>query len=246
MDAHTHALFLGDRSQEFQMKLEGKTYTDIYNEGLGIRYTTESVRKATDEELLANLSKYLEKMLRHGTTTVEVKSGYGLDTDSEIKMLRVIQKARDLFKDRIEVVSSYCGAHAIPRGKTESEQTEDILKNQIPAIDKAISSKEISPEFIDVFCEKGFFEEECSLKILEAGKKIGLIPAFHGDELNNMKAGEIASQVGARSISHLEYVCFAKLRLMRKQWRLWLTMRLLLSYCQPLKTSKNFLSRPSN
>ena len=82
VDAHTHALFIGDRSKEFQMKLENKTYTDIYNEGLGIRYTTDGVRKATDEELLANLSRYLEKMLQHGTTTVEVKSGYGLDTDS--------------------------------------------------------------------------------------------------------------------------------------------------------------------
>ena len=121
-------------------------------------------------------------------------------------MLRVIQKARDLFRDRIEVVSNFCGAHAIPKGKTEAEQTLDILKNQIPAVNKAIINKEISPEFIDVFCEKNFFEEESSLKILKAGKDIGLIPAFHGDELNNLKAGEIASKVGARSISHLENV----------------------------------------
>ena len=106
-------------------------------------------------------------------------------------------------------MSTFCGAHAIPKGKTEEEQTKDVIESQIPAVKKAMDSKEISPVFIDVFCEKKFFEEETSTRIMEEGKKIGLVPAFHGDELNNLESGTIGEKVGARSISHLEYVSFS-------------------------------------
>jgi imidazolonepropionase len=134
VDAHTHALFLGDRSKEFDMKLHGKNYVDIYNEGLGIRFTTQSIREAPLEQLEKHLEKYLDKISRLGTTTIEVKSGYGLDTENEIKMLQAIKNVGDRWKEKIEVVSTYCGAHAIPKGKTEEEQTLDVLNNQIPAI----------------------------------------------------------------------------------------------------------------
>lgn len=105
------------------MKLHGKNYVDIYNEGLGIRFTTQSIREAPLEQLEKHLEKYLDKISRLGTTTIEVKSGYGLDTENEIKMLQAIKNVGDRWKEKIEVVSTYCGAHAIPKGKTEEEQT---------------------------------------------------------------------------------------------------------------------------
>ena len=119
VDAHTHALFAGDRSREFDMKLNGKTYVDIYNEGLGIRYTTEQINKAPLEDLVEHLEKYLRKMSKLGTTTVEVKSGYGLNAEAEVKMLKAIEIVRKRVQGTIDVVATFCGAHAIPRGKTE-------------------------------------------------------------------------------------------------------------------------------
>ena len=127
VDAHTHALFAGDRSREFDMKLNGKTYVDIYNEGLGIRYTTEQINKAPLEDLVEHLEKYLRKMSKLGTTTVEVKSGYGLPAEAEVKMLKAIEIVRKRVQGTIDVVATFCGAHAIPRGKTEEEQTIDVI-----------------------------------------------------------------------------------------------------------------------
>ena len=109
------------------MKLNGLSYVDIYNEGLGIRYTTASIREAKLEDLVAHLEKYVQRMNRLGTTTVEVKSGYGLNAESEVKMLRVIELVRAKLVGQIDVIATFCGAHAIPKGLTEEEQTKDVL-----------------------------------------------------------------------------------------------------------------------
>lgn len=145
-------------------------------------------------------------MSKLGTTTVEIKSGYGLDAENELKMLTAIEVAKHKYANSLTIVSTFCGAHAIPKGKTEEEQTADVIEKQIPAIKEAMEKKEISPKFIDVFTEKGFFGVESSLRIMEEGKKIGLIPSFHGDELNNLESGSLGVKVGARAIAHLEYV----------------------------------------
>lgn len=158
VDAHTHAVFYGDRSPEYEMKLNGMGYADIYNAGLGIRFTTNSVAQATVEELAAQLDKYLGRMSKLGTTTVEIKSGYGLNADNEVKMLKAIEVEKEKYKNKLTIVSTFCGAHAIPKGKTEAEQTKDVIESQIPAVKAAMEKGEISPVFIDVFCEKGFFE----------------------------------------------------------------------------------------
>lgn len=115
VDAHTHSVFCGDRVHEFVMKLSGKTYMDIHKSGGGIQFTVKHVRAATEEELLSGLEERLRAMNRVGTTLVEVKSGYGLDTETEIKMLRVIQKAvqRNSF---IDIVANFCGGHSVPAG----------------------------------------------------------------------------------------------------------------------------------
>lgn len=132
VDAHTHALYSGDRMNEFLMKLEGKSYLDIHKAGGGIYFTVNYTRESSEEELLALLLERIQKMARLGTTTVEVKSGYGLTKDSEIKMLRVIKKAKEL--TNIDIVSTYCGAHSVPKGMNEDEATNEIIKNHIPTI----------------------------------------------------------------------------------------------------------------
>ena len=118
VDAHTHAVFYGDRSKEYDMKLNGMGYYEIYNEGLGIRYTTNSVANSTVEELAVHLDRYLPRMSKLGTTTVEIKSGYGLDAENEVKMLKAIEVARKKYQKELTIVSTFCGAHAIPKGKT--------------------------------------------------------------------------------------------------------------------------------
>ncbi|XP_015780717.1 PREDICTED: probable imidazolonepropionase [Acropora digitifera] len=195
IDGHTHPVWVGDRVHEFAMKLAGATYMDVHNAGGGIGYTVEHVRKASEEELYSSLRERLLRMLRTGTTLVEAKSGYGLDTESEMKMLRVIERAK---KDLpIEISSTFCGAHSVPKGSTAEEATNDVINCQIPKLQELIQSQELRVDNIDVFCEKGVFGLDDTRKILEAGKAIGLAVNFHGDELHPMKAAEVIYALGS-------------------------------------------------
>jgi len=202
VDAHTHPVWSGDRCHEWIMKLEGKSYMEIHKAGGGIGFTVEHTKKSSEEELLKLFLERLDRMARLGTTLVEAKSGYGLEKDTEIKMLKVIKQAKS--KHALEIVSNYLGAHSIPKGMKEDEATEDVIKNQIPALKEMIDKGEIDPELIDVFCEKGVFERENTRRILEAGKAIGLKANFHGDEINYIDSGTLGAEVGALAISHLE------------------------------------------
>jgi len=205
VDGHTHPVWVGDRVHEFAMKLAGATYMDVHKAGGGIHFTVDHVQKATEEELCSSLLERLKRMVKSGTTLVEAKSGYGLNAESEVKMLKALEKAKECFKD-IEISSTYCGAHAIPRGKSMEEATNDVINIQIPKIKELNDSKELSVENIDVFCEKGVFDTDASERILQAGKEIGLAINFHGDELHPMNSGELGAKLDARAISHLEEV----------------------------------------
>eukprot|EP00794_Sanderia_malayensis_P006326 gene6326-7051_t len=213
IDGHTHPVWVGDRVHEFAMKLAGATYMDVHKAGGGINFTVEHVRNATEDKLYASLLKRLQRMVRCGTTLVEAKSGYGLEVESEIKMLRVIEKAKKNFKD-IEISSTFCGAHSVPRGKTMEEATNDVIDVQIPKIKELMEKKELHVENIDVFCEKGVFDTEATRKILTAGKEAGLALNFHGDELHPMASGELGAELEARAISHLEEVSDAGIKCM--------------------------------
>lgn len=137
-----------------------------------------------------------------GTTTVEVKSGYGLTKESEAKMLKVIKQAKGL--TCLDLVANYCGAHSVPKGMTETEATEEIINNHLPYLEDLMKKGEIDPEFIDVFAEVGVFEKENTKRILQAGKKIGLKGNFHGDEIGFVDSGRIGYETEAHAISHLE------------------------------------------
>ncbi|XP_069474049.1 probable imidazolonepropionase [Ambystoma mexicanum] len=191
VDAHTHPVWSGDRVHEFAMKLAGATYMDIHQAGGGIHFTVERTQNASEEELFSSFKHRLLRMLRAGTTLVECKSGYGLHLDTELKMLRVIERARR--EVDICVSSTYCGAHSVPKGKTAQEAADDIVTNHLPKLQHLMLSGELQVDNIDVFCEKGVFDLDSTRRILQAGKDAGLQINFHGDELNPVKAAEVTS-----------------------------------------------------
>jgi len=212
VDAHTHPVWSGDRVNEFKMKLAGATYMQIHQAGGGIGFSVRNTCASSESELSSLLYQRLQRMLRCGTTLLEAKSGYGLDLKNELKLLRVLHGMAA--KHPIEIVSTYLGAHTVPSGSTAVEATRDIIQNQLPAIQQKKKNGHISPEFIDVFCEKNVFELEDTKAILTAGKAIGLEPHFHGDELSAIHAAELGVTVQARAVSHLEWISEEGIRAM--------------------------------
>ncbi|XP_069100954.1 probable imidazolonepropionase [Argopecten irradians] len=204
VDAHTHPVWAGDRVHEFAMKLAGATYMEVHKAGGGIHYTVEHTQKASEDELYDKLKQRLNSMMKSGTTLVECKSGYGLNKDTEVKMLRVIDRAR---KDLpIGISSTFCGAHAVPKGGNSEDATNDVMSVQLPCIRNLMDRKELAVDNIDVFCEQGVFDIDQSRRILTAGKDIGLQINFHGDELHPLDGAKMGAELGALAISHLEEI----------------------------------------
>ncbi|XP_013881303.1 putative imidazolonepropionase [Austrofundulus limnaeus] len=214
VDAHTHPVWAGDRVHEFAMKLAGASYMDVHRAGGGIHFTVEHTRAAAASDLLASLRSRLVRMQRAGTTLVECKSGYGLELHTEVKMLEVLEEARRSLP--INISSTYCGAHAVPRGKTVTEATEDVLRVQLPHLKELMSAGKLRVDNIDVFCEQGVFDLDSTRSILQAGKDMGLNINFHGDELHPMKSAEMGAELGALAISHLEEITDAGIVAMAK------------------------------
>ncbi|KAG2460340.1 HUTI imidazolonepropionase, partial [Polypterus senegalus] len=204
VDAHTHPVWAGDRVHEFALKLAGASYMEIHQAGGGIHFTVEHTRRASAEELLVSLKQRLQRMLRAGTTLVECKSGYGLDLDTEIKMLTVIEQARQ--DQPVGISSTFCGAHSVPKGKTAKEATKDIINVHLPQLKKKVENGDLHIDNIDVFCEKGVFDLDCTRAILQMGSSMGFQINFHGDELHPMNSAELGAELNALAVSHLEEV----------------------------------------
>jgi imidazolonepropionase len=198
VDPHTHVAYGGSREREFEMRLEGSTYMEIMNAGGGIHATTRMTREATEDELVAQTTRRLDSFLAHGVTTVEGKSGYGLDLETELKQLRAMKRLNE--SHPIDLVPTFMGGHAVPQEyKGREEQYIDLLVNDmLPKV-----AEEGLAVFNDVFCEVGVFTPEQSERILEAGKKLGLIPKIHADEIESYGGAELAAKVGAISAEHL-------------------------------------------
>jgi imidazolonepropionase len=198
IDSHTHLIFAGTREKEFELRLQGATYQEIAAKGGGIKSTVQKTRQAGKEELFQIGKRHLDQMLSLGTTTVEAKSGYGLSTKDEIKMLEVL---RDLNRDHpVDVVPTFMGAHEIPpeyAGKKD-EYVRLVSEEMIPAV----AEKKLAV-FCDVFCEQGVFSPEESRRILQAGKRFGLEAKIHADELTSLGGAELAAELGAVSADHL-------------------------------------------
>ena len=194
VDPHTHLVFAGSREFELDMKLKGLSYVDILKKGGGIFYTVKQTRKSTSEKLLKESKQRLDKMLSYGTTTCEAKSGYGLDTKTELKILSVQKKLNSIHP--VDIISTFLGAHAIPK-EFDSKDYVDLVINEMIPKTKGLAT------FCDVFCEKGFFTNKESKEILKAGKKHGLTPKIHADELSDTEGAALAAEVGAISADHL-------------------------------------------
>jgi len=201
VDAHTHAVFAGDRHEELRRRLAGATYAEIAAAGGGIVATVEATRAASEDALAEATRARLDEMLACGTTTAEVKSGYGLTLDAELKMLRVVRRLGA--EHPIDLVPTFMGAHEIPvefRSRRRA-YVDLVIDEMIPAV-----AREGLAEWCDVFCETGVFTPEESREILEAGARAGLKPRIHADELAASGGSAVAAAVGARSADHLIHV----------------------------------------
>jgi len=198
VDSHTHLCFAGSREQEFARRIAGATYQEIAAAGGGILATVAATRRASVDELVALGRRRLDLCLAHGTTTVEVKSGYGLTTADELKMLEAIRALRDTHP--VEVHATFCGAHEIApefRGRTDA-YVELVVEEMLPAV----AGRGLA-QYCDVFCEAGVFSAVQARRILEAGLAHGLRPKFHADEFAASGGAALAAELAALSADHL-------------------------------------------
>lgn len=198
VDPHTHPVFLNGREEEFGLRVQGVTYKEIAEKGGGINSSINGVRNATTEELIKAVTKRMDRFLKLGTTTIETKSGYGLNVESELKSLEVLDLVNQ--KHEIDIVPTFLGAHSIPpEYKNNPDDYIDLLCNEmIPAVAEQDIAK-----YCDVFCENGYFNIDQSRRILETAKKYGLTPRLHADEFEDSGAAELAAELGAVSADHL-------------------------------------------
>lgn len=198
VDSHTHLLYAGNRADEFEMRVQGKTYMEIMAANGGILCTTNAVKSLSEGELFAETADRLEQAMETGVSTIEIKTGYGLDLENELKMLRVIEMLKEEYPVRI--VTTFMGAHAIPADRVNDSDAfvDEICEKWIPAVAETGCAR-----FNDVFTEKKAFSVEQSRKILLAGLKYGLKPKIHADEINVLGGVDLAVEVGAVSADHL-------------------------------------------
>lgn len=201
IDAHTHLIFAGNRANEFELRLQGASYEDIARAGGGIISTVKACREADEAELFELGRQRLNALAKEGVTTVEIKSGYGLDTETELKILRV---ARELGKHHhVDVKATFLGAHAIPpEYKDNSDGYVDLIINKmLPAV-----IAENLADAVDVFCENIAFNLEQTERVLSAAKAAGLEIKLHAEQLTNMGGSALAARLGAKSVDHIEYL----------------------------------------
>jgi imidazolonepropionase len=201
VDSHTHLVFAAPRHNEYVMRIKGKTYAEIAAEGGGILNSARKLHSLSEDQLYDMAYKYANQAIHSGTAALEIKSGYGLTTESEIKMLRVIKRLKSSLP--ITVKSTFLGAHAFPiEYKTNHQAYIDIIINEM----LPIIAKEDLADFIDVFCDEGFYSVEETKQILDAAIKIGLKPKIHGNELGLTGGVQVAVEFNALSVDHLEHI----------------------------------------
>ncbi len=199
-DSHTHIVYAGNREGEFVDRINGLTYEEIFERGGGILNSAKRLHEATEDELFEQAMVRLKEVISQGTGSIEIKSGYGLSVESELKMLRVIKRIKDL--NLIPVKATFLGAHALPLEYKNNKQgyINLIIEEMLPKI-----AEEKLADYIDVFCEQNYFTADETILILEAGKKHGLIPKVHAEQLSNSGGIKAGVKCGAISVDHLEF-----------------------------------------
>jgi imidazolonepropionase len=201
VDAHTHTVFAGSRVDEFALRSAGATYQQIAEQGGGILSTIRAVRGSTKKELKKTARRYLTDMLRHGTTTVEIKSGYGLSMDAEVTLLEAIRELAE--EELAEVVPTFLGAHAVP--PEYAGDPEGYVRLVVEKMIPYVGTRRLA-EFCDVFCERGYFTPAQTELILAAAATAGLKLKIHAEELTSTGGAELAARLGACSADHLEHI----------------------------------------
>lgn len=209
VDCHTHLPFAGTREMEFEARARGESYAAIAGRGGGIRASVRQLRATSEEELAAAVESRLARLLSHGTTTVEAKSGYGLSLEEERKQLRALRRAAA--ESTVEVIPTFLGAHEIP--DEYSARREEYVSLLVDAMIPAVAQEHLA-RYCDVFCDRGVFTVEESRRILSRGKEHGLQPKLHADELADVGAAALAAELGAVSADHLLHASPAGLRAM--------------------------------
>jgi imidazolonepropionase len=199
VDCHTHLVYAGERAHEFELRLAGASYEDIARAGGGIVSTVKATRAASEDDLVRASLPRLDRLLAEGVTTIEIKSGYGLDSKTEMRMLRA---ARRLAQEReVDVVTSFLGAHALPpEANGDKEQYIDEVCSMIPAI-----ARERLADGVDAFCENIAFSPQQTARVFAAAQEAGLPVKLHADQLSNLHGAKLAAEHGALSADHLEY-----------------------------------------
>ena len=196
-DSHTHIVYAGSRETEFINKIKGMSYAEIAKRGGGILNSADRLHNTSENELYLQASRRAWEMIAKGTGCIEIKSGYGLSTEDELKMLRVIQRMKETLP--VHIVSTFLGAHAVARNMSQPEYVDLIINEMIPEV-----GKQKLADYIDVFCDTGFFTPTETARMLEAGAKWGMRPKIHADELASSGGVEVGVAHNALSVDHLE------------------------------------------
>ena len=207
-DAHTHIVFAGSREAEFVDKIRGLSYAEIAKRGGGILNSADLLHTLSEDELYRQAMVRMEEVMRKGTGCVEIKSGYGLNTADELKMLHVIKRIKE--NSPLRVKSTFLGAHAVGRGMTQPDYVDLVVNEMIPEV-----GKEKLADFVDVFCDEGFFTPAETARILEAADKWGMKPKIHADELASSGGVEVGVAHGALSVDHLESMTVEEIEILR-------------------------------
>jgi len=208
VDSHTHLVFAASREDEFVLKIKGASYAEIAAKGGGILNSARKLQLMTEDELFDRSLIRAHEIMRMGTGAVEIKSGYGLTVEDELKMLRVARRIGS--ETPLIVKTTFLGAHAVPRTHQKEEYIQLILQEMIPAV-----AEEKLADYIDVFCEEGFFSEEETVMICEAGKKFGMKPRIHANQLKRSGGVQAGVRVNAISVDHLENIGNEEIELLK-------------------------------
>lgn len=207
-DSHTHIVFAGSREAEFVDKIRGLSYAEIAKRGGGILNSADLLHTLSEDELYRQAMVRMEEVMRKGTGCVEIKSGYGLNTADELKMLHVIKRIKE--NSPLRVKSTFLGAHAVGRGMTQPDYVDLVVNEMIPEV-----GKEKLADFVDVFCDEGFFTPAETARILETADKWGMKPKIHADELASSGGVEVGVAHGALSVDHLESMTVEEIEILR-------------------------------
>lgn len=216
VDSHTHLIHAASRADEYELKIAGASYEEIARKGGGILNSVKKLRAATDEALQTRARHALQEFAKHGTTTIEAKSGYGLDLANELRILTLQQGAPLRGPGLVEIVSTFLGAHVVPaeyRGKAGG--AERYIRMLTEVLIPEVAERRLA-EFCDVFCDRGAFTREQSKRILQRAREFGMVPRLHAEQLSRTGAAQLAVQLGAASCDHLEQINRADIQALAK------------------------------